>query len=793
MEVSRGGGGCCHHSTGNQRHNDPSATVDPEEPAACHAKPVAAPTEHGCCHGGGEARAKVEYSCPMHTDVLRTNPGDCPICGMALERVVPAGVTQWICPMCPGVQSPVPTSCPKCGMALEPAMPVLELAESDELRDMRRRFRVSLFFTVPLVLLAMAGMTNAVAVRMPAGVMAWIQLLLAAPVVLWCGRPLLERSWQSLRTRHLNMFTLIGLGVVLAFGFSVVATLAPGLIPQAFRHGENVGLYFESAAAIITLVLLGQVLELRARHETGGALRALLDLAPKTARRIADNGEETDVPLEQINPGDRLRVRPGEKVPADGTIVEGSVVIDESMVTGESIPVGKMAGDAVIGGTLNGERSFEMEVQRVGGDSLLARIVMTVAEAQRSRAPVQALADRVSAWFVPAVVLVAFTAAGTWAAVGPEPRLAYAIVIAVSTLIIACPCALGLATPMSMTVAMGRGAQAGVLFSDAEAIESLRDVDTLVLDKTGTLTEGRPRVMTVMPLAGVAESELLRYAASLEQGSEHPLAAAIVGAAVVAGIRLGRSSGFEARPGLGATGVVQMREVAIGTAELMAQKGVDVAPLDGTAEHLRTAAQTIVYVAVEGALLGLIGVADPIKPTTAQAVRELKDAGLRLVMLTGDHESTGRAVASSLGIDEVVAGVLPEQKADVIRRLQGEGRKVAMAGDGINDAPALATADVGIAMGNGTDIAKQSAAVTLISGDLRGIGRAVRLSEATMKNIRQNLAFAFGYNSLGVPLAAGVLYPVSGLLLSPAFAAAAMSLSSVSVIANALRLRRIRI
>jgi Cu+-exporting ATPase len=777
------GGHCCH--SGAAASAAPTAAEAPPEPKSC-------------CHAGAgsspaAAAPAARYTCPMHPEIVQDGPGTCPKCGMALEPMVPAGVSRWVCPMCPGVESPVPASCPKCGMALEPTMPVLEEGESEELRDMRRRFRVSLFFTVPLVMIAMAGMTDWVSSRVPAAAMAWLQLLLAAPVVMWCGRPLLERGWQSLRNRSLNMFTLIGLGVTLAFGFSLAATVAPGLFPQAFRHGAGVGLYYESAAAIVTLVLLGQVLELRARHETGGALRALLDLAPRQARRLREDGQDDDVPLDQVQKGDRLLVRPGEKVPVDGSIDEGRATIDESMVTGESMPVAKGPGDGVIGGTLNAESSFVMRAERVGGETLLARIVQTVAEAQRSRAPVQALADRVSAWFVPAVVLVALVAALTWATVGPEPRLAYAIVIAVSTLIIACPCALGLATPMSMTVAMGRGAQEGVLFSDAGAIERLQHVDTLVLDKTGTLTEGRPEVVAVLPVEGVAESELLRFAATLEQSSEHPLAAAIVREAERRELRLGRSYGFEATAGQGASGVVQLRKVAIGNERYMNSLAVDPSGLEPEAERLREQAQTVVYVAVEGRLLGLVGIADPIKEGSWEAVRTLQSEGLRLVMLTGDHEKTARAVAGQLGIEEVIAGVQPDHKADVVARLQQQGRKVAMAGDGINDAPALATADVGIAMGTGTDIAKQSAGVTLVKGDLRAIGRALKLSEATMRNIRQNLFFAFGYNSLGVPIAAGVLYPLVGMLLSPAFAAAAMSLSSVSVIGNALRLRRARI
>ncbi|HSQ68955.1 MAG TPA: copper-translocating P-type ATPase [Steroidobacteraceae bacterium] len=776
-------GHCCHSG----------ATASP---APAPAEPP--PEQKSCCHAGAgsspaAAAQVVRYTCPMHPEIVEDGPGACPKCGMALEPMVPAAASRYVCPMCPGVESAVPASCPKCGMALEPTMPVLEQEESEELRDMRRRFRVSLVFTVPLVLLAMAGMTDWVSSRVPAAAMAWLQLLLAAPVVIWCGKPLLERGWQSLRNRSLNMFTLIGLGVTLAFGFSLVATVAPDLFPHAFRHGAGVGLYYESAAAIVTLVLLGQVLELRARHETGGALRALLDLAPRQARRLVEDGQDEDVPLEEVQKGDRLRVRPGEKVPVDGSIEEGRASIDESMVTGEPMPAAKGPGDEVIGGTLNGESAFVMRAERVGGETLLARIVQTVAEAQRSRAPVQALADRVSAWFVPAVVLVALVAALIWAAIGPEPRLAYAIVIAVSTLIIACPCALGLATPMSMTVAMGRGAQEGVLFSDAAAIERLQHVDTLVLDKTGTLTEGRPEVVTVLPVEGVAESEMLRFAATLEQSSEHPLAAAIVREAERREIRLGRSYGFEATAGQGASGVVQLRKVAVGNERYMESLGLDPSELAPEAERLREQAQTVVFVAVEGRLLGLVGIADPIKEGSWEAVKTLQAEGLRLVMLTGDHEKTARAVAGQLGIDEVIAGVQPDHKADVVGRLQQQGRKVAMAGDGINDAPALATADVGIAMGTGTDIAKQSAGVTLVKGDLRAIGRALKLSEATMRNIRQNLLFAFGYNSLGVPIAAGVLYPLVGMLLSPAFAAAAMSLSSVSVIGNALRLRRARI
>jgi Cu+-exporting ATPase len=678
-------------------------------------------------------------------------------------------------------------------MALVPAVPSAVDGEDPELKDMRRRFRVALALTVPLVAYEMAAMAGLLPDRLGAKGAAWLQVLLATPVVLWCGWPLLERAWRSLTQRSLNMFTLIGLGVAVAYGFSVVATVAPGLVPHAFAHGGRVALYYESAAAIVTLVLLGQVLELRAHQRTGAALRALLDLAPKDALRLDDDGGESSVPLADVGAGDRLRVRPGEKVPADGIVLEGRGTVDESMVTGESLPVEKAIGDAVIGGTVNGAASFVMRVEHVGSETLLARIVHAVAEAQRSRAPVQAYADRVSAWFVPAVVAVAALAALVWFLVGPEPKLGYAVVVAVSTLIIACPCALGLATPMSVTVAMGRGAQAGVLFRDAEALERLRDVDTLVLDKTGTLTLGRPEVVSVIPVDGVADSELLRLAASLEQASEHPLAAAIVAAARARGLKLGRSYGFQPSPGRGATGIVQLRNVAVGNAALMNESGVDVAVLEDEAVRLRELGQTVVYVGLDGAPVGLIGIADPLKPEAWEVVQQLKREGVRLVILSGDHAASVRAVAGQLGIDEVAAGALPEQKAARIRELRAAGRTVAMAGDGINDAPALAEADVGIAMGAGTDVAKQTAAVTLVSGDLRGIARALSLSEATMRNVGQNLLFAFGYNALGVPLAAGALYPLTGWLLTPAFAAAAMSLSSLSVIGNALRLRTVQL
>ena len=764
MNETKTEGGCC--GPGEK----PVAT-DCCDPPAKPAEPAAA--GHDCCHAG--------HAVPAGAHVAR--------------RLEP-GETLYVCPMCPGVESAVPAACPKCGMALEPAVPTLAHGDEhahgghDELGDMTRRFLVALVLTIPLVGLAMAAMLGWHPSGLSAGTLGWLQFALATPVVLWCGWPLLERGARSLVTRHLNMFTLIGLGVAVAYGYSLMATLAPGLVPAAFRHGGHVALYFESAAMIVTLVLLGQVLELKARSRTGEALRSLLDLAPRTARRIAADGQESEVPLDQVRMGDLLRIRPGEKVPVDGVVVEGHGDVDESMVTGESLPVEKAVGATLVGGTLNGSASLVMKAEHVGSDTVLAQIVRTVADAQRSRAPVQALADKVSGWFVPAVVLVAIVAAVIWALVGPEPRLANALLIAVSTLIVACPCALGLATPMSMTVAMGRGAQAGVLVRNAEALERLEEIDTLVLDKTGTLTTGRPEVVTVIPVDGVAETELLRYSASLEQASEHPIAAAVVRLAQRKGLKLGRSYGFKATPGAGAQGVVQLRNVAVGNARLMEEAGVEIGVLEREAERLRSLGQTIVFVAVDKVPIGLLGIADPLKPDSWDAVQEFKREGLRVVLLSGDHEASVEAVAQQLGIEEIHANVRPEEKAAVIRELRAEGRKVAMAGDGINDAPALAEADVGIAMGSGTDIAKQTAGITLMSGDLRGLGRALKLSEATMSNVRQNLLFAFGYNSLGVPLAAGVLYPLTGTLLAPAVAAAAMSFSSVSVIANALRLRK---
>ena len=702
------------------------------------------------------AAADVVYTCPMHPEIRQVGPGACPICGMALE----------------------------------PAAPSVDDAPNPELLDMRRRFWISAALTLPLLLYAVVEMTPGRSIAQHVRLMAWVQLVLASPVILWGGWPFLERGWKSIVTGQLNMFTLIGLGVAVAYLYSLVAVLAPRVFPPTFRDADGqVGLYFEAAAVIVTLVLLGQWLELRARMQTGHALRSLLNLAPQRARRVDDTGSEADVALATVVVGDRLRVRPGEKVPVDGVVLEGASALDESMVTGESIPVEKHAGDKVIGATLNGQGSFVMRAEKVGSDTLLARIVHLVAAAQRTRAPIQGLADRVAAWFVPAVVASAVLAAVVWGLWGPEPRLAHALLVAVSVLIIACPCALGLATPMSIMVAMGRGAGIGVLFRNAESIEELRKVDTLVVDKTGTLTEGRPTVARLVPAGGLTEAHVLMLAAALEVGSEHPLASAIVAAAKERGIPLTPAQDFTARTGLGVVGRVQGVVAALGNAALMAAEQVPTAELAATAEVLRAEGQTVMFLASGGKLAGLIGVSDPIKPTSADAVRQLRADGVRIIMLTGDNQTTAEAVARRLGISEIVAGVVPEQKIDTVKRLQAEGRFVAMAGDGVNDAPALAQAQVGIAMGTGTDVAMESAGVTLVKGDLRGIVRARTLSRRTIGNIKQNLFLAFVYNTIGIPVAAGVLYPVFGWLLSPMIAAAAMSLSSVSVIGNALRLR----
>jgi Cu+-exporting ATPase len=700
--------------------------------------------------------------------------------------------TVYTCPMHPQIVRDAPGCWPIGGITPHPRPAAAGEEESPELRRMTRRFWLGAVLTLPLLFLAMSTMLPSGLLVAAAGRRGWIELLLATPVVLWGGWPFFVRGWSSIANRSLNMFTLIALGTGMAYAYSVAAQVAPGIFPASFRGADGeVGVYFEAAAAIVTLVLLGQVLELRARSRTGAAIKALLGLAPKSARRLGADGREEDVPLDQIQPGDRLRVRPGEKIPADGAVLEGISAVDESMVTGESIPVEKGAGDRVIGATVNGRGGLVMRAERVGSESLLAQIVRSVGEAQRSRAPIQRLVDQVAAWFVPIVILAAVATFVVWMVAGPSPAVAYAIVNAVAVLIIACPCALGLATPMSIMVATGKGASAGVLFRNAEAIEVLRKVDTLVMDKTGTLTEGKPRLVSLRPAAGWSEADLLRLAASLERGSEHPLAAAVVGGAEERGAVLAPASELQSVTGKGVRGVVEGRRVALGSRALMGELGVDLGDLAAQAEPMRQAGQTVMLVAVDGRPAGLLGVADPVKASAAEAIRQLRDLGLRIVMLTGDNRTTAEAVAAQVGIDEVIAEVLPDAKAAAVKRLQKEGRVVAMAGDGVNDAPALAQAEVGIAMGTGTDVAMESAGVTLIKGDLRGIVRARRLSQATIGNIRQNLFFAFVYNVLGIPVAAGILYPAFGILLSPMIAAAAMSFSSVSVIANALRLRRI--
>jgi P-type Cu+ transporter len=742
---------------------------------------------------GTAADMEREYTCPMDPEVRQKGPGACPKCGMALEPVDVAPLTkvEWTCPMHPEIVRDAPGSCPICGMALEPRTVTLE-ERNPELEDMSRRFLWSAAITAPTLALMVSEFlpTQPLQRALPHGWLNWILLALATPVVLWGGWPFFVRGWTSVVNRHLNMFTLIALGVGAAYVYSVVATLAPELFPDSFRMMGEVAVYFEPAAVIVVLVLLGQVLELRARSRTSAAIRNLLGLAPKTARRIDPDGAELDVPLEQVHVGDRVRVRPGERVPVDGVVVDGTTTIDESMVTGEPIPVEKTADATVTGGTVNGTGTFVMEARRVGGDTLLAQIVRMVSEAQRSRAPIQRLADTVSGWFVPIVIAVALATFIIWAQYGPEPRLAHALVNAVAVLIIACPCALGLATPMSIMVGTGRGAEAGVLIRNAEALEMFEKVTTIVVDKTGTLTEGKPKLVTVEPSGGLDESALLRLVASLENVSEHPLAAAIVAGTRERGIALSEVRDFASVTGKGVTGRVDTRTVSIGNLRHLEESGINPAALRDRADALRREGQTVMFVAVDGQAAGLLGVADPIKPTTVEAIQALHRHGIKVVMLTGDNRTTAEAVARAVGIDQVEADVLPDQKAMVVKRLQERGERVAMAGDGINDAPALASADVGIAMGTGTDVAMESAGVTLVKGDLRGIVRARRLSHATMANIRQNLFFAFIYNVLGVPVAAGLLYPFVGLLLSPMIASAAMTLSSVSVIGNALRLRR---
>ncbi len=765
----------------------------------------AQPADTGpCCGGHGDhapqtpdsAAAPVPgaavYTCPMHPEVRQDGPGSCPKCGMALEPdTLPGSRVEYTCPMHPEIVRDAPGTCPKCGMALEPRT-VAVADDNPELAEMTRRFWVSAALSLPLFVLAMVA--DLAPHWLPQGLsmraVQWIQFGLATPVVLWGGWPFLVRGWQSVVSWNLNMFTLIGLGVAVAWTYSLVALLLPQIFPPAMRMAEGtVHVYFEAAAVITTLVLLGQVLELRARGSTNAAIRLLLGLAPSSARLVRDDGTEVDVSLDAVQPGNRLRVRPGEKIPVDGTVSEGRSAVDESMVTGEPMPVTKAAGDRLIGATLNGTGTLLMRAERVGADTLLAQIVRMVGEAQRSRAPIQRLADQVAGWFVPAVVLVALVTLVVWGLWGPEPRLAHAVVNAVAVLIIACPCALGLATPMSVMVGTGKGASAGLLIKNAEALEVMERVDTLVVDKTGTLTEGRPRVASVHAEDRRDADELLRLAASLERASEHPLAESIVRGAEAKGLELAAVDDFESVTGQGVSGTVDGRRVALGTSRFLGSIGMDPRALEARAESGRAEGQTVVLVAIDGHPVGLIGVADPIKETTPEAIRALHGEGLAVVMLTGDSRTTAEAVARQLGIDRVEAEVLPDRKAEIVKRLQSEGHRVAMAGDGINDAPALAQADVGIAMGTGTDVAMESAGVTLVKGDLRGILRARRLSRAVMRNIRQNLFFAFAYNALGIPVAAGVLYPVFGLLLSPIIAAAAMSFSSVSVIGNALRLR----
>ena len=781
----------CNPSCRDRFLTDPDRYLQP----ATAAPPAAAPSPAIASPAAGQV-----FTCPMHPEVRRPGLGDCPDCGMALEPDVPAVGIEYVCPMHPEIVQREPGSCPICGMALEPRTAALD-ADNPELRDMTRRLAVSAALTAPLVVQSMAEMLGAPIHALSPGALAWLQLALATPVVAWAGAPLFARGVRSILLRRLNMFTLIAIGIATAYGFSVIALLAGDALPAAFRgHGGAPAVYFEPAAVITTLVLLGQVLELRARHATGSAIRALLGLAPRTAHRLADdsNGREIEheIGLDRVARGDRLRIRPGEKVPVDGVIVDGRSAVDESMVTGEPIPVEKAAGDRVIAGTVNGTGGLVMRAERVGSETLLAQIVRMVGEAQRSRAPIQRLADVVASYFVPAVLACAIATFAVWAVVGPPPALVYALVNAVAVLIIACPCALGLATPMSIMVGTGRGATAGVLVKHAEALEVLERVTTLVVDKTGTLTEGKPQLATVELFGEPARSadELLRHAASLERGSEHPLASAIVAGAAARGIALSPPADLVSLPGKGVTGRVDGTRVALGNRALLDALGIaEPATAAARAEAMRERGQTAMYVVIDGSLAGLLGVADPIKPSTSGALGALRADGLRIVMLTGDSRTTAAAVARELGIDprDVIAEVLPADKAAAITRLRADGQVVAMAGDGINDAPALAAAHVGIAMATGSDVAIESAGITLLRGDLGGLSRARRLSRGTMRNIRQNLVFAFAYNLLGIPIAAGVLYPVFGLLLSPMIASAAMSASSVSVIGNALRLRRL--
>ena len=746
----------------------------------------------------GKAKSTApNYVCPMCPEVHQSKPGPCPSCGMALEPETPIALTrtEYTCPMHPEIVRAGPGSCPICGMALEPRTVTATEEENPDLRDMTRRFWVSAILTVPLLAIAMTDMLPGMPVQhaLPGGWLAWVELALATPVVLWGGLPFFQRGWTSVVNRSTNMFTLIAMGTGVAYVFSLVATVVPAIFPPSFREmSGRPAVYFEAAAAIVTLVLLGQVLELRARGQTGAAIRALLDLAPRTARVLRD-GAEVDIPLDQVKAGDRLRVRPGEKIPVDGVVLEGSSSVDESMVTGESLPVDKHPGSKVIGATVNASGSFVMRAERVGSETLLAQIVRMVSEAQRSRAPIQKLADKFAGWFVPAVIAIAVLTFIVWAVFGPEPRFAHGIVNAVAVLIIACPCALGLATPMAIMVGTGRGAHAGVLIKNAEALETLEKVNTLVVDKTGTLTEGKPRVVSVKPAPGFSEADLLKFLAALEQGSEHPLASAVLKETKDRGLVFAGATEFRGYAGRGISGTVEDRSVVAGNEALLQEMKIDPQPLTETAENLRAQGQTVILVAIAGKPAGMVGIADRVKPSTPDALADLKREGIRIVMLTGDSRATAAAIARELDIEEFEAEVLPDKKLETVARLQREACIVAMAGDGINDAPALAKADIGIAMGTGTDVAIESADITLVKGDLAGIVRARKLSRATMNNIRQNLFFAFIYNVLGVPIAAGVLYPFFGLLLSPILAAAAMSFSSVSVISNSLRLRTVKL
>ena len=778
------------------KSNDASDAADHASCSSCHGD-----HDHKHSHApvaSASASADAIYTCPMHPEIEQIGQGSCPKCGMALEpKSAPVLNTkiQYTCPMHPEIIQDEPGACPKCGMALEPMTVTLE-EKNEELDDMTRRFRYSL---IPAFIVFVLAMVADLAPQwLPAGLsmktVQWIEFVLATPVVLWGGWPFFVRGVQSVKTWNLNMFTLIGMGVAVAWGYSVIAMFFPGIFPPAMhQEGGTVPVYFEAAAVITVLVLLGQVLELRARSSTNAAIKSLLELAPNTARRIDEKGNEEDVPLEHVQTGDRLRVRPGEKIPVDGVVLEGDSNIDESMITGEPVPVAKQVGDAVIGATVNGTGSLIMTAQKVGADTLLSQIVKMVSDAQRTRAPIQKLADLVSSYFVPIVVAVAVITFIIWWVFGPTPALAYAVINAVAVLIIACPCALGLATPMSIMVGTGKGASAGVLIKNAESLEILEKVDTLVVDKTGTLTEGKPKLSSIVTANKQDEESLLQAVASLEQASEHPLAEAIVDAAKEKGLTLDKVKDFDSLTGRGVMGTINGKQVAIGNRKLCDELGVNVADLPEQADKLRNDGETVMFVVMDNQAAGLISVADPIKQTTPAAIEALHKEGLSIVMITGDNQKTAEAVAKKLGIDDIKADVLPAQKAEAVKQLQADGHIVAMAGDGINDAPALAQAHVGIAMGTGTDVAMESAGVTLIKGDLQGIVRARRLSRGVMKNIRQNLFFAFIYNSLGVPVAAGILYPFFGLLLSPMIAALAMSFSSVSVIANALRLRNLKL